>query len=96
MPAASSSALYLALASASSFAFSSSDFSLGATYMAGAKSSTEKSKLVLIPDRFFRMNFWLDVLFIVQLGKFNIYRTLLIGSFIEVLLNEVWVLFRLA
>jgi len=67
----SSSAFFLALASASSFALSSSDFSFGATISNGAKLKTVKSKLVLIPDKFFKINFWLEALLIVQLGKFK-------------------------
>jgi len=70
--AASSAARFCARSSASSFAFSSSDFSFGATCSFGAKFVTSKWKAVLMPERFFRMNFYDDVLLMVQFGKASI------------------------
>jgi hypothetical protein len=57
-------------------AFSNSDFSFGATYYNGAKLLTSNKNVVLIPDKFFNMNFWLEVLLIVQLGKLRTYKVL--------------------
>jgi hypothetical protein len=51
------SALNLSLSSAYSLAFSSSDFSFGATCCKGAKLLTSNKNEVLIPDKFFKMNF---------------------------------------
>ena len=95
----SSSALLAARASASSLAFSSSDFSLGATYSLGAKLATSKWKAVLMPDRFFKMNFYEDVLLIVQCGKLSIWRALLFEACSDFLLLAVtlaYVIFRAA
>ena len=39
----------------------------------GSYSSELKSKLVLIPDKFFRMNFWELCLLILQLVKLTIW-----------------------
>jgi len=43
------------------------------------KLRTLKSKEVLIPERFFSINFWLEVLLITQFGKLSIFRELLRG-----------------
>jgi len=51
------SAFNLSLSSAYSLAFSNSDFSFGATYCKGAKLLTSNKNEVLIPDKFFKINF---------------------------------------
>ena len=40
----------------------------------------------MIPDRFFKMNFWLEVLFIIQFGKLSIFKALLTGILSALLL----------